>query len=104
MSYTTAQRSSEFAIRLALGAEAKGIVRLVIGGAARLVVIGVVLGLVLAVVTNRIIATMLFGINTRDVTTYAGVLLAMLPAILIAAAVPAIRAARVDPIGTLRTD
>jgi len=47
---------------------------------------------------------MLFGINTRDVTTYAGVLLAMLPAILIAAAVPAIRAARVDPIGTLRTD
>jgi putative ABC transport system permease protein len=104
MSYTTAQRSSEFAVRLALGAEVKGIVGLVMGGAARLVVIGIVLGLVFAVATNRIIATMLFGIDTHDVTTYAGVILAMLPAILIAAAVPAIRAARVDPIGALRTD
>jgi len=104
MSYTTAQRSSEFAVRLALGAEVNGIVGLVIGGAARLVVIGIVLGLLFAVATNRIIATMLFGINTHDVTTYAGVLLAMLPAILIAAAVPAIRAARVDPIVALRTD
>ena len=104
MSYTTAQRSSEFAVRLALGAEVNGIVRLVIGGAARLVMIGIVLGLGFGVATNRIIATMLFGINTHDVITYAGVLLAMLPAILIAAAVPAIRAACVDPIGALRTD
>jgi hypothetical protein len=104
MSYTTAQRSSEFAVRLALGAEVNGIVRLVIGGAARLVVIGIVLGLVFGVATNRIIATMLFGINTHDVITYAGVLLVMLPAILIAAAVPAIRAACVDPIGALRID
>jgi predicted permease len=104
MSYTTAQRSSEFAVRLALGAEAKGIVRLVIGGAARLVVTGIGLGLVLAVATNRIIATMLFGVNTHDVSTYAGVLLAMIPVILIAAAVPAVRAARVNPIGALRTN
>ena len=104
MSYTTAQRSSEFAVRFALGAEVNGIVGLVIGGAARLVVIGIVLGLVFGVATNRIIATMLFGINTHDVITYAGVLLVMLPAILIAAAVPAIHAACVDPIGALRTD
>ena len=104
MSYTTAQRSSEFAVRLALGAKVNGIVGLVIGGAARLVVIGIVLGLVFGLATNRIIAAMLFGINTHDVITYAGVLLVMLPAILIAAAVPAIRAACVDPIGALRTD
>ena len=104
MSYTTAQRSSEFAVRLALGAEVKGIVRLVIGGAARLVSMGIALGLAFGVATNRIIATMLTGINTHDVITYAGVLLAMLPAILVAAAVPAIRAAYVDPIGALRTD
>ncbi len=104
MSYTTAERSSEFAVRLALGAEVKAIVGLVLGGAARLVVIGIVLGLVFGVTTNRIIAAMLFGINTNDVITYAGVLLAMLPAILLAAAVPAIRAATVDPIRALRTD
>jgi putative ABC transport system permease protein len=104
MSYTTAQRSSEFAVRLALGAEMNSIVGLVIGGAARLVVIGIVLGLVFGVITNRIIATMLFGISTHDVITYAGVLLAMLSAILVAATVPAIRAASVNPLGALRTD
>jgi ABC-type antimicrobial peptide transport system permease subunit len=104
MSYTTAQRTSEFAVRLALGAEVRSIVRLVMGGAARLVWMGIVLGLAFGVATNRIIATMLFGTNTHDVIAYAGVLLAMLPAILVAAAIPAIRAAYVDPIGALRTD
>jgi len=104
MSYTTAQRLPEFAVRLALGAEMKGIVGLVVRGAARLLVIGTVLGLMLTVATNRIIVTMLFGINAHDVTTYTGVLLGMTPAVLVAAVVPAIRAARVDPIRALRTD
>jgi putative ABC transport system permease protein len=104
MSYTTAQRLPEFAVRVALGAEVKGIVGLVVRGAARLLLIGTVLGLVLTVATNRIIVTMLFGVNAHDVTTYAGVLLGMTPAILVAAVVPAVRAAYVDPIRALRTD
>jgi ABC-type antimicrobial peptide transport system permease subunit len=70
----------------------------------RLAVVGVALGFVLAVATNRVISSMLFGIDTTDVLTYAGVLLAILPIIIIAAMIPALRAARVDPITALRTD
>jgi predicted permease len=104
MSYTTSQRMSEFAVRLALGAESRGIIRLVLGGAARLTLMGVVVGLILVAATHRIIAAMLFGIDSKDIMTYAFVLLAMLPAVMLAAAFPAIRAARVDPITALRTD
>lgn len=104
MSYTTAQRLPEFAVRLALGAGFRGIIGLVLGGAGRLALIGVGAGLLLTVATNRVIAAMLFGIQTRDFLTYAGVLLAVLPVVTIAAALPAVRAARVDPATALRTD
>jgi putative ABC transport system permease protein len=104
MSYTTTQRMSEFAVRLALGAESRGIISLVLGGAARLTLIGVVAGLILVAATHRVIAPMLFGIDLKDIMTYALVLLAMLPAVTLAAALPAIRAARVDPMTALRTD
>ena len=104
MSYTTSQRTSEFAVRLALGAESRGIMGLVLAGAARLTLIGVVSGLILVGATHRIIAAMLFGIDSNDIMTYALVLLAMLPPVMLAAALPAIRAARVDPITALRTD
>jgi predicted permease len=104
MSYTTTQRMSEFAVRLALGAESRGIIRMVLGGAARLTLIGVAAGLILVVATHRVIAAMLFGVDSKDIMTYAVVLLAMLPAVMLAAALPAIRAARVDPITALRTD
>jgi predicted permease len=104
MSYATAQRLPEFAVRLALGADFGGIAGLVLRGAAYLIVIGVAAGLVLAFVTNRVIASMLFGIHTTDIVTYAAVLLAVLPAVLLAAAIPALRATRVDPITALRAD
>jgi ABC-type antimicrobial peptide transport system permease subunit len=104
MSYTTAQRLPEFAVRLALGAEFHGIIRLVLGGATRLAAVGVAAGLVLAVATNRVIAAMLFGIDTIDVMTYAGVMLTIVPIVIVAAAVPAFRAALVDPQTALRAE
>jgi predicted permease len=104
MSYTTAQRLPEFAVRLALGAEFRGIIRLVLGGAARLAAVGVAAGLVLALATNRVIAAMLFGIDTTDVMTYAAVMLAIVPIVMIAAAGPALRAASVDPQSALRAE
>ena len=61
-------------------------------------------GLALALGTNRVIAAMLFGIKPTDAVTYAGVLLAVLPFVMIAAVIPALRAARVDPVAALRTD
>ena len=102
MSYRTSQRTSEFGLRMALGARAGEMVRLVLGGAARLTVVGLVAGLVLAAATSRVIATMLFGVQPLDARAYAGVLLLSVPMILLAAMVPALRAARVDPMVALR--
>jgi predicted permease len=102
MSYVTAQRTSEFGLRVALGAKAGDVVRLVLRGAARLVAVGVALGLVLALATSRIITNMLFGITAMDTRAYAGALLVALPLVFLAAIAPAMRAARVDPMIALR--
>ncbi len=95
MSYVTSQRTAELGLRVALGANARDLARLVLGGAARLVAIGVGLGLLLSLLTSRVLATMLFGIAPTDAPTYAVVLLVALPLVVLAAAVPAFRAARV---------
>ncbi len=104
MSYTTAQRTAEFGLRIAIGARAIDVVRLVVSGASRLTIVGVVVGLLLALATSRVISTMLFGVTTTDVATYAGVLVLAMPLAAVAAAIPALRAARVDPLLALRTD
>jgi ABC-type antimicrobial peptide transport system permease subunit len=87
---------------VALGAKAGDVVRLVLRGAVRLVAVGVGLGLLLALATSRILTTMLFGIEPMDTQAYAGVLLVGIPLVILAAIVPAIRAARVDPMIALR--
>jgi ABC-type antimicrobial peptide transport system permease subunit len=102
MSYRTSQRTSEFGLRMALGARTGEMVRLVLQGAAQMAVIGLAAGLALAAATGRVIATMLFGVQPLDAGAYAGVLLLSVPMILLAAMVPAIRAARVDPMVALR--
>jgi predicted permease len=102
MSYGTSQRMSEFGLRLALGARASDVVRLVVVGAARLIAVGLALGLAMAAATSRVVAAMLFGIQPMDTPSYAGVLLLSVPMIILAAMVPAIRAARVDPAIALR--
>ena len=102
MSYVTTQRTSEFGLRVALGAKAGDVVRLVLRGAARLVVIAVALGLVMALATSRIMTTMLFGVTPMDTQAYVGVLLVAIPLVILAAIIPAIKAARVDPMIALR--
>ena len=102
MSYVMSQRTAELGLRMALGASAFDVARLVLGGAARLMAIGVGLGLLLALGTSRVVATMLFGIQPTDAPTYAAVLLVAVPLVILAAAVPAVRAARVDPMIALR--
>jgi putative ABC transport system permease protein len=104
MSYVTVQRTSEFAIRSALGASAGAILRLVLQGAARLAAVGVVAGAALAVAASRVIATMLFGLTSTDALTYAMVFAIVLPLVLLAAVLPALRAAAVDPLAALRNE
>jgi putative ABC transport system permease protein len=102
MSYGATRRIPEFGLRLALGAKAGDVVRLVVAGAARLVAVGLVLGVVLAAATSRVITAMLFGIQPLDTAAYAGVLVVSVPVIILAAVVPALRAARIDPMIALR--
>jgi ABC-type antimicrobial peptide transport system permease subunit len=102
MSYVTAQRTSEFGLRVALGARAADVVTLVLRGAARLVAIGAATGLLLALATSRVITAMLFGVQPMDARAYAGVLLLAIPFVVLAAIVPALRASRVDPMIALR--
>ena len=104
MSYVTAQRSGEFAVRVALGASPGAILRLVLNGAARLAAAGVVAGAVLAVAASRVLATMLFGLKSTDALTYATVFAIVLPVVLLAAVLPALRASRVDPLAALRNE
>ena len=104
ISYTTAQRTPEFGLRVAIGARTADILRLVLGGAGGLALMGIAVGLLLALVTSRVVAAMLFGVTHTDATTYLGVFLATLPLVIAAAAIPAWRAARVDPITALRAE
>ena len=101
MSYTVAQRSREIGIRLALGAQASMIVRLIVGDGLKLAVGGVVVGLVAACASARLIAPMLFGVTPTDPLTFA-VVAAPLVIALLASLLPAWRASRIDALPTLR--
>ena len=102
MSYVTAQRTPEFALRAALGAAPMEIARLVLARTARLAAMGVAIGMVLALAASRVLTSMLFGLKSTDAVTYAMVLATVIPLVVLAAAVPALRAARVDPMKALR--
>ncbi|HZU21613.1 MAG TPA: ABC transporter permease [Terriglobales bacterium] len=104
MSYVTARRTPEFGLRSALGAGPGNIVGLVLGGAARLAIIGVAAGLVLSLAAGRLLRAMLYGVQAADAGTYAAVVAIVLPVIVLAAALPAWRASRVDPAVALRNE
>jgi predicted permease len=103
MSYTIAQRTAEFGLRVAMGARSIDVVRLVLADAGRLTLAGVTCGFVLAATTTRFVAASLFGVTQADAVTYVLVMLLGIPLVGIAAAVPALRAARVDPLIALRS-
>src|SRR5262245_23112891 len=102
MSYVITQRIPEFGVRVALGASPFHVVAQVLGGAARMAAAGVAIGLALALSVARVMNSMLFGLNATDVATYAGVLFGVTPIVVLAAAIPAWRASRADPVVALR--
>ena len=102
VSYGVTQRTHEFGVRMALGADARAIVRTVLSGAMRLAAIGIVLGLILAGAGTRLLASQLFQTEPLDPLTFGSVTALVVVAALIAAFVPARRATRVDPIVALR--
>ncbi len=104
MSYVTTQRIPEFGVRMALGASPRNVLALVLGRAAQMALLGVAIGLTLAFSAARVMNTMLFGLKATDAITYAAVLLAVTPIVVLAAAIPAWRATRADPVMALRSE
>jgi len=104
MSYVTTQRIPEFGVRTALGASPRNVMALVLMRAAQMAMFGVGIGLVLAFSGTRVLNSRLYGLKATDALTYAGVLLAVTPIVVLAAAIPAWRASRVDPVEALRAE
>jgi len=102
LAYTTAQRTQEIGIRMALGAEGSDVLKMVIRMGLRLVAIGVVLGLLVSLALGKIIATQLWGVSAYDPWTLALVPILLLITGLVACWLPARRASRVDPLIALR--
>jgi putative ABC transport system permease protein len=104
LAYSVQQRMRDIGVRRALGATAGDVVRLVVKSAAGVIAIGAAIGLALSVVLGRLLATMLFGVQPMDPVTFAFVTLVLAVTAAVAAAGPAWRATRVDPIRALRQD
>jgi putative ABC transport system permease protein len=104
MAYNTAQRTHELGVRIALGAQAGDVVRLVVAGGLRVAVVGVAIGAVVALVAGRFIAPLLFDISPTDPSIFAVVAVTLLATAAAASLVPAWRATRVDPNVALRTE
>jgi ABC-type antimicrobial peptide transport system permease subunit len=102
ISYVAGQRTHEIGIRLALGAQRRDVMRLVLGQAARMTLIGVVLGLAGAAALTRLMKTVLFGVSATDPVTFASVAVVLTLVALAACYLPARRAMRVDPMVALR--
>src|SRR6185436_7025604 len=102
LAYGVTQRSREFGIRQALGADRRAILSLVLKQGMRTAGIGIVLGLVGSVALTRYLQSLLFGVGAHDVPVYAGVTALLFAVAMAACYLPAQRATRVDPTVALR--
>jgi putative ABC transport system permease protein len=104
MSYSVAQRTHEVGLRMALGAEGRQVVRMIVGEGTRLVGVAVLIGIGAALGVTRLMRSQLFGIGASDPLTFAAVTLVLAIVAMVACYLPARRASRVDPMVALRVE
>jgi putative ABC transport system permease protein len=104
LAFSVQQRRRELGVRMALGARRSDVLRLVLGDAIRVVLAGAAVGVVAAAGLGHVLTTLLFGVTPYDVVSFALAPAALITAALLAAAVPAWRAARTDPAVALRQE
>jgi putative ABC transport system permease protein len=104
LAFFIAQRTTEIGIRMSLGAERSRVMRMVLADGGTLLGLGVVFGLVGSVLVARLLEGLLFGVAPRDPMTFTAVSMLMVAVGLLACAVPARRAARVDPLVAMRAE
>jgi len=102
MSYSVEQRTVEFGIRMALGADAGSLRNMVVGQAMKLAVAGAVLGSIAAYFLTTVLSTMLFGVSAKDPLVFSGAALLLTAVMLVASYLPARRAIKIDPVIALR--
>jgi predicted permease len=102
ISYSVSQRTQEIGVRVALGAQRGDVLGLIVGHGALLGGVGVAIGLGGALAVTRLLRTMLFGVSPFDPLSFVGVSLLLTAIAVLASFIPALRAARVDPVEALR--
>jgi predicted permease len=102
MNYDIARRTNEIGVRMALGAQTKGVLWLVLKESIMLLAIGLAVGVPAALASTRLLQSQLFGLRSYDPVTFATAVVSVAVVALVAAYVPALRAARVDPMVALR--
>jgi ABC-type antimicrobial peptide transport system permease subunit len=104
MAYSVSQRTQEIGVRMALGATADSVFRLVLGQALRLVIIGVVIGLLAAAGLTQFLDAVLYETPPLDPLTFGGTALLLILVATLASYVPAYRGMRITPVEALRTE
>jgi ABC-type antimicrobial peptide transport system permease subunit len=104
LAYLVNQRTREIGVRIALGARTSSVLGMIVGRGLRLAGIGVAIGLGASLLLTRLMSGVLYGVSPTDPLTLAGVALALLAVAAFASAIPAFRAARVDPLTALRAE
>jgi predicted permease len=104
IAYNVTQRTHEMGVRLALGAQARDVIRLIVREGLAIVVPGIAIGAIAALVASRWVGSLLFEVSPKDPTIVSAVLITLVLVAIAASWIPAIRAARVDPNEALRAD
>jgi len=104
VNYSVSQRSHEIGVRLAIGAQPRGIVALIIAQGITIAATGIFVGLLLAAVGTRVMASQLYGVSATDPLVFCTVAVSLVAVAVAASGIPARRATRVDPLTALRSE